>query len=653
MIDFVQLQQKMKERLERDRTIRSIEVEGDTLQEAVYNAATLLGSSVKKIEYEIIERGSPGFLGTGKKTWRISAYERAEEKESVSIFETSEPELVIATPIIENRDGEVFVHLSPEGAFIKVTVPQGKGRKATEKQAMDALARRSVRDIDESLVAKLVKEASGEYVLVGSFIQNPANDAIITVDIADQEMKAYIYVTPPGPGGCDLSAETILSFLRNNRVVYGIKEDVLQEFTDKPKYKEMVLVAEGSRPVNGRDAYIQYNFDTDQSKIKLKEGANGRVDFKELNIIQNVVEGQPLARKVPAERGVPGKTVTGKVMPAKNGKDIPMPLGKNVHVADDQLTIIADMNGQVVISGGKINVEPVYTVQGDVNLRTGNIIFLGTVIITGNVEDGFSVKAAGNIEVHGTVEKAELDAEGDIIVHQGITGKSSGFVRAGRSIWARFIENAIVEAGNMVVVSDGIINSQVNANKSIICQGKRANIVGGRLRAAEEINAKVLGSPVSGTETICEVGFDPKSKEKLDQLQVKKDSLDKQLEEIELNLRTLISIKKQRKSLPEDKEAYLQELMERRQFVLRDIQTLVEEITSIQNYLNTLKVRGKVSASSKVYPGVKIIIRDAKEDVKNEYRAVTFVLENNLIRVTKYEEPDEEAKRGPDGYTTN
>ena len=87
--------------------------------------------------------------------------------------------------------------------------------------------------------------------------------------------------------------------------------------------------------------------------------------------------------------------------------------------------------------------------------------------------------------------------------------------------------------------------------------------------------------------------------------------------------------------------------------MLRDIQAIIEEITSIQNYLNTLKIRGKVSASSKVYPGVKIIIRDAKEDVKNEYRAVTFVLENNLIRVTKYEEPDEEAKRGPDGYTTN
>ncbi|MFQ3547363.1 MAG: FapA family protein, partial [Termitinemataceae bacterium] len=498
MVDFVQLQKRIKERLERDRSISTIEVESSTLEEAVANAATLLGISVRKVEYEIIERGKSGFLGTGSKPWRIRAYEKKEVEAVMPELEFGSPELASSIPVLEDKDGKVFVHLWSDGAYLKVTAPVGKGRRASEKQAFEALNSRAVNDIDRDLVAQTVRDAAGEYVRVGSFIQNPANDAIITVDIADQEMKAYIYVTPPGPGGCDLSTETIISFLRNNRVIFGINEEVLQEFTDSPKYKEMVLVAEGTKPVNGRDAYIQYNFETDQSKVRLKEGANGKVDFKELNIIQNVVEGQPLARKIPAERGVPGKTVTGKVIPAKNGKDIPLPLGKNVHVADDQMTIVADLNGQVILIGGKINVEPVYTVQGDVNLRTGNIIFLGTVIITGNVEDGFSVKAAGNIEVHGTVEKAELDAEGDIIVHQGITGKSSGFVRAGKSIWARFIENAIVEAGNMVVVSDGIINSQVDAEKRIICQGKRANIVGGHLRASEEIHAKVLGSPVSG-----------------------------------------------------------------------------------------------------------------------------------------------------------
>jgi uncharacterized protein (DUF342 family) len=441
--------------------------------------------------------------------------------------------------------------------------------------------------------------------------------------------------------------------LRKNRVVYGVNEEFLQEFADNPTYNERVVVAEGTKPVNGRDAYIQYNFETDQSKVRLREGSNGKVDFKDLNIIQNVVENQPLAKKIDPERGVAGRTVTGQVIPAKDGRDIPLPIGKNVHVGDDGAIIIADINGQVILAASKINVEPVYTVNGDVNLKTGNIIFLGTVIITGNVEDGFSVKAAGNIEVDGTVEKAELDAEGDIIVHQGITGKNSGLIRAGRSLWARFIENAIIETGNMVVVSDGIINSQVSAFKRIICQGKRAHIVGGRLRASEEINAKILGSPTSGTETICEVGLDPKSKEQFEVLKEHKADSEKQLDEIQRNLQTLINIKRQRKSLPEEKEAYMSELMDKRQGLITDLQKINEDMARLQEFLNSLKTRGRVSASAKVYPGVKILIRDAINDVRTEYRAVTFILENNLIRVTRYEEPDEDIKKVPDGYTAN
>jgi uncharacterized protein (DUF342 family) len=360
-----------------------------------------------------------------------------------------------------------------------------------------------------------------------------------------------------------------------------------------------------------------------------------------------------LAKKIPPEKGVQGRTVKGNFLPARDGKDIPLPLGDHVHVAEDGVTILADINGQVVLTGGKINVEPVYTVQGDVNLKTGNIIFLGTVIINGNVEDGFSVKAAGNIEVNGTVERAELDAEGDIIVHQGVTGKNSGVVRAGNSIWARFIENTNVEAGNMVVVSDGIINSQVDAFKRIICRGKRAHIVGGRLRATEEINAKILGSPTSGTETICEVGIDPKSKMQLETLVAKRAEMEKQLDEVQLNIQTLINIKKQRRTLPEDKEVYMGELMDKRQALTADLFRNREETAKIEEFLNTIRTRGRVSASAKVYPGVKIIIKDAMNDIRTEYKAVTFILENNLVRVTKYEEPDEEVKKGPDGYTAD
>ncbi|MDR0497054.1 MAG: FapA family protein [Treponema sp.] len=653
MVSFVRLQQIVRTRLEQDRNIQIVTTTGATLEAAVAEAAVLLDLPIRKLEYEITEKGESGFLGRGKKNWAIKAYPRVSvsgvELEGAGDLDDG----FDMARINEDADGDVFINLSSDGVFLKAVPPRGRGHRATDSEAIALLNSRHVSNFDRALVSMVVKNAEGEYVRVGEFEYQPTNDSMVTVEISDTEMKALITVTPPGVGGCDISVETYLSFLKNNRVLYGIKEDYLREFADRPIYKEKIVVAEGLPAVDGRNAYIQYNFETDQTKIKLREGSNGRIDFKDTNIIKNVVENQPLARKIPAEQGTMGYTVTGKVIHAANGKDIPILLGKNVRIGDDGATIIADMNGQVIVAGGKINVEPVYTVDGDVNLKTGNIIFLGAVEIKGNVEDGFSVKAAGNIVVNGTVGKAELDAEGDIIVNQGITGKSEGVIRAGKSIWARFIENAIIEAGNMVVVSDGIINSQIDAFKRIICRGKRAHLVGGRLRASEDINAKILGSPTSGTETVCEVGIDPKSKEQLENLAAKKIEMEKQLEELQLNLQTLISIKKQRKSLPEDKEVQMGEFMDRRQILMTDLQKNKEEAGKIQEILNTIKTRGKVSASSKVYPGVKIIIRDALNDIRTEYKAVTFVLENNLIRVVKYEEPDEDVKKGPDGYTAD
>jgi uncharacterized protein (DUF342 family) len=653
MVDFVQLQQIMKEGLEQDRGIRTIETTAFTLEEAVSEAATLLNLSMRRLEYEIIERGFPGVLGKGKKAWKIQAYKRISLKKDEDISVETEEAITDTIPLITDRDGDVFVHLYPEGAFIKVTPPIGKGRKATEALAMELLKNRAVKDIDSPLLSQTVKEAAGIYVMVGAFENNPLNDAYLAVEISDLGMKAFIKVTAPGPGGCDLPAETIISFLRNNHIIHGIKEDFVRDFADQPIYQENVLVAESTKPSDGRDAYIQYNFEMNQTKVHLREGFNGQVDFKDLHIIQNVVEGQPLAKKIPPELGTAGMSVTGKVLPAVNGKDIALPLGKNVQMGDDDFTIYATINGQVVETNNKINVEPVYTVKGNVDIKTGNIIFLGTVVVNGNVDAGFSVKAAGNIEIHGTVEKAELDAEGDIIVHQGITGKGAGIVRAGRSLWARFIENTRVEAGNMVIASDGIINSQVDAYRRIACQGKRAHIVGGRLRATDEIVAETLGSPTSGTETICEVGFDPKCKEKLEKLTENRDALVKQLDEIRLDLQTLINIKKQQKTLPEDKESFMKELMDKRNEYMEDLRKINDDIVSAQEILSGIKVRGRVSASSKVYPGVKILIRDIKEEVRNEHKSVTFILENDLIRVINYEESDEIMSRGDDGYSAD
>ncbi len=638
MISLETLRDYMKSQLAEDQSIKSIRVSGGSIEDALKAASIELESPVKKLEYEIVEEGSKGTLGMGKREWVILAYVAAKQ---VELSDTDQIDLDALglgfddAETISDRAGEVFVRLSHDGVFLKVTGPTGSGGDVSEGMALNKLAERGVDNFEAQVVKKVVKHADGEYIKVGEFDYNPANQSVLIVDTADLDMKAFITVTQPGPGGPDMGFDEIVGLLKNNGIVFGIKEQVIREFVDYPRYNEKILVAEGSRPQNGQDGKIIYNFTTDHSEITLKE-KNGRVDFKELNLVENVEAGQLLAKKVPAEEGQPGSSVKGKVTPAKAGKDVDIDIGKNVKLSDDGATVLSTINGQVLLVAGKINVEPVYTVDGDVNFRTGNILFLGTVIVKGNVEDGFTVKAAGNIEIMGSVGKCVLDAEGEIIVHQGVMGKNAGQVRAGINVVAKFIEHTHVAAEENVIVSDGIIHSTVDANKRILCSGKRAAIVGGRLRATEEINAKTFGS-VAGTETLLEVGFDPKRKERLSQLNQKKEEIGKQLEELERNIKTLENLKRVQKKLSEDKLKSLEEFGEIRSQAHEELEEVNKEAAEINNFLSSLEVKGKISASDRVYPGVKIFIKNENLIVRNEFKKVTFFLEGKEVRMTKYE----------------
>lgn len=637
MVTFDQLQSYMKKSAEEDRDRQYVHVSGETLQDALREAAVELSLPIKKIEYEILESGSSGVLGMGKKPYRILAYPATQQIATESFEEGFDMELGFddeSKP--KDLDGAVFVKLSPHGVMLKVTPPQGSGVRATERDAYNALSRRKIEEFDRGLVKKVVQLADDEFVRVAPYVYNPANDAYMTVDFAEAEMKAFLSLSPPGEGGADPTADGLRVFLESNDVVHGIKEEVLQRLDEQPVYREPVLVAEGTKPKNGADAKVQYNFETDPTKVHIKE-IEGRVDFKELNRVQNVVEGQVLAKKVPAEQGEPGYTVTGKLLPARDGKDVPIPIGQNVRLSEDGMTAFAEINGLVRLLSGKINVEPVYVVEGDVNMKEGNIKFLGTVVVKGNVDDGFDVNAAGNIEVMGSVGRCNLSAEGDIIVHQGITGKNTGRVLCSGSLWSKFIENTHVEAGELVVVSDGIINSTLFSDKRIVCRGKRASIVGGHLRASEEIDAKALGS-VAGMETLLEVGYDPKQKERLVELEEQDGELAKQLEDITLNMTTIEKMRKQKKPIPKEKLKAYALLKQKKEKINARRNKLSEEINQIHDYLDQLKISGRISASGTVFPGVKIRIKEAPLDVRNEFHSVTFVAEGGTVSVTKYEE---------------
>jgi uncharacterized protein (DUF342 family) len=650
LVDFARLQAAVKERLEKDRSLQCIEVEGVNLEAAISEAATLLGVPLRHIKYEIIEKQT-SFLGIGKDLCKIRAYERnlpvIEDKEERSDTEITDYETETLTAPVD-IDGDIFVQCREDGVYVKITSSSGNGIAVSKATAAHVFNKRGVALPNNDVLNDLLKHPTNDYARIADFENLIVNDTVVNVEIDEPEMKAFLYVTQPKAGGRDYTYDEYRTILRANKVVYGINEDSLKAFADRPVYKEKICAAVGTVPVDGQNSYLEYFFDTEPGRVKLSESADGKVNFKELNIIQNVIKDEKLAKVCPAEKGKTGFTVTGKSLPAQDGKDFPVILGKNVRLSDDKCLILSDINGQVVMANGKINVESVYTIDSSVNLKTGNILFLGNVVINGNVEEGFSVKASGNIEVCGLVDKASLIAEGDIIVRQGIAGKKGEFISAGRSVWAKFIENSDVKAGIMVTVSDGILNSTIDAEKCIICQGKRAAIIGGRLRAGEEINAKSLGSPSGNTETICEVGIDPRRKSQLEELTAKHNKFMADFDSISINLKTLTAIRQQRGTLPEDKEAYFQELTEAHKKTDEEIASITDEINEItEKLLNDTVQVGRVSASAQIYPGVVIKIRDIKQTISSEFKASTFILENGVIHAVKYIETDADLQQKP------
>ena len=655
MVGLDIIREEMRKRLELDKELHMVEVHADTIDEALQDASVQLDTKVSTLQYEIMEKGSDGFLGMGKKPWKLRIYQdpstiKRKQKlasDGLMIDDTGEE-----TELIKDRDGLFYVHHFSSDIMLKVIPPIGKGLPVEYKDVMQEINRPDTLEVDESLIKKYVKQGTDNgYAIVGAYKHVSAGDVLISVECTKDEMKASIIVTPPAMSGAEASPESIKRALSAQGVIEQCYDEAkINEFVDNPVYNIPFEVASAILPVDGKDAYILYNFETDVRRLKAKVSETGQINYKELNQIQNVIADQPLATKMQPERGKGGKTIFGRYLEAKNGKDIQVTLGENVHFDRDGVTIKASIDGEVMLVNGKITVEPIKYLDA-VNVKTGDIKFVGTVVIKGNVEEGYKVEAT-NIEINGIVDKSILEATGNIIVRQGIFGKGEGFVKAGKSLWAKFINDTTVEVEENVIVSDSILNSNVTAMKNIVLRGKKAQIIGGHLLATEEICARKVGSPGGGTETILEVGIDPRAKKRLLELQKNQTDSTRDYENNELDIQNLEQQKKLRKRLPQEKEDKLSSLKQRNKLIGEELEEMTAEIDKIQAHLRELKAVGKVKVEETVYAGVKIYVRDVLDEVKMDTKHVTFYYDKSFSKRGDYEPPSLTEEQ-PDGYSAD
>lgn len=454
------------------------------------------------------------------------------------------------------------------------------------------------------------------------------------LSVENNQMEAYVTLSPPEPDGeRKLTYSRVLSEIKSQyHIGYGIDEEKLEDLIENPIYDVKVLVAKGKEAVTGKDGELIYHFEQRHrdGDYRLKEidedDENAKVDYRDLDLFEPVVQDQLLVTKVPPENGEDGYTVLGKVIPAETGRLYNLPQGKNTYVSEDKLELLAAVTGRVYVDRDKVEVSNVYTVNGNLDMSVGNLSFDGDIVIMGNVESGYTVKATGNIEVVGTIESAIIEAGGSVIAYGGIQAAGKGTITAQKSVYARFMEYTTVQAEDMVV-AESILNCNVTCNGFIEVLNGRGNVIGGSLSAADYIAARYIGTQ-GGCKTYLEVGVSNAMKERVKDLEKQLQKLDQIIKSLQRIVAVPVSAN-QPDYIKQERMDTVRKLLSAKESKKQKEQDL-ERYRRMTEKANT----GQVHVTMIAYPSVIVAIGNLRFMVRAEISYATFRPQEEEIRFT-------------------
>ena len=452
----------------------------------------------------------------------------------------------------------------------------------------------------------------------------PAIDAIIHVSVVNGGLEAYLSIEPPSNDGAGPTLKALKAALSDFGVSYNIDSKKLEAIEAEPVYNSNILIASGVAPHNGINGTASFQFNTEHKNLKPKECEDGKVNYHDLDIVENVTKGQVLCIITPPTEGTPGMSVRGKVLPQKKGRPVQSCLGKNTELNEDGTAVLSKINGEVEFIGGRINVNETFYVKENVDNSTGDIKVSCDLVVPGIVWPGFKIEAGGNITIRGAVEGSTVKAGGNINLQSGITGSQ---LHCNGDLKCRFIENSNVFVKGEIS-AEHIINSDIKCGKSIKLFGSKAKIIGGNCIAGQNIEANTIGS-LADIKTRLELGTDHTVIERQQELL----SQTMELEEKNKKLVPLITILSQLEALnrltPDKKEALenVNYSYEVNMALLEEIKRELDEISEL------IKKRGygRIICTDTIYPHTQVFIGKANYSVTNTLNNVSLFYDQGNI----------------------
>ncbi len=444
----------------------------------------------------------------------------------------------------------------------------------------------------------------------------------IDVSVNPNKTTAFVSFSKPENGGIDVTLDKVMSALSEKNVSFGILKDELERAVEQKRYDENICAACWEAPTDGVDGTIKYFYRTDQCTAPV-ENEHGVVDYKNLGLVRNITAGTPIAEITLPTDGEPGRDITGMVVQQKKGTPVNLNIGAGTSLINDGTQLIAAVDGNLVFRNGSFCVDETLLINGDVDVSTGNIDFIGSVTVKGSVFEGFRVTSKKDISVLGSVNGAELMADGNINVKIGIINSRvdcRGDVKLG------FCENSKVSCdGN--VDSASFVGGEVFAGRDLIASGKGV-IMGGKYTALNNVDASVIGSD-NYVKTEITLGNNAVLMEERETLDKQIKDMEDKLDQLGKILNTLTELAKVSKLPPEREQLKVDALRNRLKFQA-EIKKAKVRMSDIDE---ALKLTQNLSVSIKrmIYPGVRLRINSSMLAVKTTENRCRATVEKGEI----------------------
>ncbi len=354
-------------------------------------------------------------------------------------------------------------------------------------------------------------------------LQLPGLKVLLSLSADSQKLFAEIQTAEDFAGLPESEFFALFANVDQGAIHREILKDLYSALAPNQK-TEARRIAKGKPPTDGRDGKLLLL--VKPFKGDFKAGELERVDAKYIRAFDNIEPGVAVARVYAPTPPIPGRSPLGAALPAKEGKPIKFTIDTNTieQKKENGFEVLhAKIAGYLSEANNKLSVEKVLKVNGDVGYKTGDIEYVGGLLITADVKKDFQVVARGDITVQGSVLSGILvSSEGAINVKGGIVGELMATVTASSSssafainsakfaratniyaktgITANSLEAISVECGGDIVVEKEIRSAKLHSRGAV--RIPKGTIIGGKVEVICGVEAGTLGNTAGATTEI-------------------------------------------------------------------------------------------------------------------------------------------------------